>query len=218
MKFFNVEVKPVDGTFHTIGGKLLDSPSSAPERLYYVNLTTADRMTAVIEFEGVPDELAARLADADSAYHHEVFATEGDRFYLYLVSEPTGLARKLLRITDRYDIVVETPMDITEHGGLDISVAGPLDRVKTALDEFPYREVRTNVKQVSEFDPNTDSALPQLTPTQRDILETAVELGYYRIPRETSQEEIAVRHDCSAPTIGEHLRKIENRILGSMIE
>ena len=52
-----------------------------------------------------------------------------------------------------------------------------------------------------------------LTDRQREVAETAVELGYYDIPRSASQEDIAAELDCAPSTIAEHLRKAEARIL-----
>lgn len=217
MKYFNVDLTPTDGTFHRIGTDLLDTGRSTPESLYYVNLSSDGVMTAVIRFSGVPDPLEDRLSDKTVVYNHEVFGVHDEGFYTYLTGEPTGLAREFLRLTDQYNIVVETPMNITDHGGLEISVAGPMDNVQTALDEFPYQDVSARVKQVSEYDPGTSNMLPRLTRKQREILRTAVEKGYYEMPRETTQEEIAAEHDCSAPTVGEHLRKIENNVLTAFV-
>jgi len=63
-----------------------------------------------------------------------------------------------------------------------------------------------------------DSALPDLSPRQRDALLAAVESGYYRIPRETTTAELADELGVERRTVEEHLRRAENKLLGSFAD
>jgi len=62
-------------------------------------------------------------------------------------------------------------------------------------------------------DPDRDAG-HQLSVRQREIFEYARNNGYYTWPRETSLEELAAAHDISKPTLLEHLRKAEAKLLG----
>lgn len=61
-----------------------------------------------------------------------------------------------------------------------------------------------------------DSALPDLSPRQREAFELAVEMGYYEIPRETTTGELAEEMDVERRTFEEHLRRAENKLLGAL--
>jgi hypothetical protein len=63
-----------------------------------------------------------------------------------------------------------------------------------------------------------DSALPDLSPRQRDALTTAVEMGYYRIPRDATTAEIATELGVERRTFEEHLRRAENKLLRSFAD
>ena len=63
-----------------------------------------------------------------------------------------------------------------------------------------------------------DSALPDLSPRQRDALLTAVEMGYYRIPRDATTAEVADQLGVERRTFEEHLRRAENKLLRSFAE
>ena len=56
-----------------------------------------------------------------------------------------------------------------------------------------------------------------LTGRQREILEAAVESGYYEEPRGATHEEIAREVGVSAGTVGEHLRRVEEKVLLSPV-
>ncbi|WP_232688273.1 helix-turn-helix domain-containing protein [Halobacterium zhouii] len=63
-----------------------------------------------------------------------------------------------------------------------------------------------------------DGVVPSLTARQRDVLRAAHRAGYYRIPRETTTEELAETFGLDRRTVEEHLRRAENKILGALVD
>ena len=59
--------------------------------------------------------------------------------------------------------------------------------------------------------------LSALTDRQLEVFRTAVESGYYEIPRRATHKEIADSLGCAPSTIDEHLRKAESRVLQSLV-
>lgn len=55
--------------------------------------------------------------------------------------------------------------------------------------------------------------LSSIPPRQRDILNAAVERGYFEIPREVTLEELADEMDITKTTASTHLRKAESKIV-----
>ena len=56
-----------------------------------------------------------------------------------------------------------------------------------------------------------------ITSRQEEVLETAVDLGYYSEPRQASLKEIADAMGISSATVGEHLRKVEERVFSELV-
>lgn len=63
-----------------------------------------------------------------------------------------------------------------------------------------------------------DSALPDLSPRQREALLTAREAGYYRIPRDATTAEVAEAMGVERRTLEEHLRRAENKLLTALAD
>lgn len=63
-----------------------------------------------------------------------------------------------------------------------------------------------------------DASLPSLTARQRDVLRAAYDAGYYQIPRDVTLSELATTFDLDRRTVEEHLRRAENKLLGSLVE
>jgi len=55
--------------------------------------------------------------------------------------------------------------------------------------------------------------LSSIPPRQREILNTAVEQGYFKIPRQVTLEEIAEKMDITKTTASNHLRKVEQQLV-----
>lgn len=63
-----------------------------------------------------------------------------------------------------------------------------------------------------------ESALPALSPRQRETLLAAHEEGYYEIPRRTTTAELADRLGVERRTAEDHLRRAENKLVDAMVE
>lgn len=57
-----------------------------------------------------------------------------------------------------------------------------------------------------------------LSVRQREALETALEVGYYDLPRSGDYRTIAARMDCVPSTAAEHLRKAESKVLRALFK
>jgi predicted DNA binding protein len=81
-------------------------------------------------------------------------------------------------------------------------------------------ESKREVESVASDRPllTPDSALPSLSPRQHEALLTAVESGYYEIPRGATTAELAAAMDVERRTLEEHLRRAENKLVRALVE
>lgn len=89
------------------------------------------------------------------------------------------------------------------------------------LEEFgPVALERISREFRSEVTPSTaewQDLLDSIPARQRDVLNTAVSMGYFEIPREATLEEIAEELDITKTTASNHLRKAEKRIVEFLV-
>jgi predicted DNA binding protein len=217
MKSFKIVLEPAEGSFHSVGGMLVTHPDVTPRRLTHLELLQDDTVVAVTQLEGDADALEGELREQQNVIKYDITSIRGDLFNVYTKLEPTELVLTLLTIADEHDLVLDTPFEIHDDGGVEVTVAGLEADTRKVIEAFPRDQVGATLKHVSEFEPTTESLITSLTETQREILEHAVEEGYYSPRRETTQAEIAADFDCSAATVGEHLRKVENEVLSKLV-
>lgn len=85
-----------------------------------------------------------------------------------------------------------------------------------ALEDAP-ESVGVSAEESGEYTPAETDVLSLLTGRQREVFETAVEMGYYEIPREVNQRDLAAELDLAPSTVDEHLRKAESRMLSAVL-
>ncbi|WP_254545237.1 helix-turn-helix domain-containing protein [Halomarina pelagica] len=146
-----------------------------------------------------------RLAAADAVHHLDrlddeaLLVTKHSCGAYAAVSKNHGVLRRVNRIGPRqrvYHVLVFNREDL-----------------KAIIEEFRSIGLVT-LGQLTEFGGATSS----LTTRQREVIETALEAGYFRWPREVTSEELAADLGISRPTFLEHLRKAEATLLTQLLD
>jgi hypothetical protein len=125
----------------------------------------------------------------------------------------------------RHDCLLLPPITYVE-GAKVIRVLALDPENLTALYRDLLSEHRVTVEATREVDAvaqdrpllTLDTALPDLSPRQHEALRTAVEAGYYEIPRATTTGELAQRLDVDRRTFEEHLRRAEKKLLPALVD
>jgi len=126
---------------------------------------------------------------------------------------------------------------LRECGAAFASIEAAEGRVTVEAEVAPDADVRTVVERVQRDVPaaellakrrregpveNTSAvpadALEGLTDRQQEALRTAFRDGYFEWPRESNAEEVADSMDISSPTLHNHLRKAENKVLAEILD
>lgn len=96
-----------------------------------------------------------------------------------------------------------------------VSMFGPDEAIQRALDAVE-EPVEVRVESVGGLAATNPAVETRLTDRQREVVESALSLGYYDVPRTASHEDVAADVDCAPSTASEHLRKAESTVLSSL--
>ncbi len=89
-----------------------------------------------------------------------------------------------------------------------------LDAVRAEMDaDVEICRIGSTGSQSSD-----DSDADALTPRQRQALRTAIDAGYYEWPRDVTAGDLAAALNVSKPTLLEHLRKAEAKVLNTFAD
>lgn len=119
----------------------------------------------------------------------------------------------LLLAAKRSGVPIEMPVSITD-GVATVDVAGAHDRLSELGNQFRRLGISFDVEYVQR----RSSPEQMLTPKQRELVEAAVELGYYDTPRECTLTELAESVDLAKSTCSETLHRAEETIVKQFLE
>jgi len=143
-----------------------------------------------------------------------VLKKEGNKYIVFskvkFLEKFAGLAKKF-----NIDVIWDTP-SIFKKDKMVISVTGNEENLKKYLDAIKHLgEIKSISFKKATF--NEQAILSCLTEKQKEILIVAKKNGYYSYPRKINSQELSKKIGLSKPTVVQHLRKAEIRIVSNIL-
>lgn len=215
MRYFEITITPEGGAIHPVDAVLADTPGLTREALVHVNALGNGTGVLLYRLRGDTDGLLDRLDDHPAVLNCAGLEERDETFHLYLHVKSGQPAGQLMAVAQKYALMIIPPLAFTD-GGLRVTIVGTHEMLRQALEEFPD-EIRVSVEQAGRYSPDGRNVLSLLTDRQLEVFETAVEQGYYDIPRRATHRDIADVLGCAPSTVDEHLRKAESRVLTTLV-
>ena len=210
MRFIKFLLTPPNGEFHPIEGAL-DRAGLERRAIHRFRLLEDGTVVTLYERAGDPD-VAQEVLEDHEAVESVTTTALGERVFVHVQFVPNDLIESIFAIPQNHDVVLDMPMEYAEGGALRVTAIGKLETFREAMEEMT-EDVDLDLLSMGEYVPGDEGLYAQLTERQREILATAVEEGYYEVPRQASHQDIADHLDIAPATVGEHLRNIESTVL-----
>jgi len=162
------------------------------------------------------DAYEAAAADIDEVIDYELEPAGDDAFYAYVFDELTPASRAMFEPVSYRGLVVVPPIVYHDDGRASISAFGPVDVIQRAIEAVPD-PLEATVRSVGGLTGVPGATESYLSERQQEALEAGLELGYYAIPREADQGDVAAALSCAPSTAAEHLRKGEQKVVRSVL-
>ncbi|WP_435098967.1 helix-turn-helix domain-containing protein [Halarchaeum sp. P4] len=157
--------------------------------------------------------VADTLADDSAVLDYAVV----DEHTLYVHLRPGARVLALLDLLESHRLILDTPVRF-DADRVTVTLVGRAERITEAADALPD-DVRADmrVERLAEY--TGDHPLQDaLTQRQREVLATAIDVGYYQNPRDATVADVAAELGVAVSTASEHLRKIEARVLPRLVD
>ena len=143
-----------------------------------------------------------------------VLKQEGNR---YIILSKVKFLNKFVGLAKKFDIdIIWTTPSIFKKDKMTLSVIGNEENLKKFLAVVNYiGEVKS--KSFIKVAFNEQSILSCLTEKQKETIIAAKNNGYYSYPRKINSQELSKIVGLSKPTVVQHLRKAESRIVSNIL-
>jgi DNA-binding NarL/FixJ family response regulator len=215
MRYVDFLLIPRDRYLHPADAAVAAADDIHREAIHHFNVLEDGTAVVLLEFSGTVDRLEELLGDTPEILSYDLSLSDSSAFAYSRITADEELQR-LYSVPQRRELVLDTPMRYTDRGALEVRAIGNQRAIREAINDVPDG-LTLKFLSTGEYDPEAPESDSQLTERQREILRTAVEMGYYEEPRETNYQEMADELELSSGTVGEHLRKIESAVLKRLV-
>ncbi|WP_254831092.1 helix-turn-helix domain-containing protein [Haloglomus salinum] len=215
MRYVDFLLIPRGRYLHPAVAAVADDPDVHREAIHHFNVLEDGSAVVLLEFSGDADRLEELVGDDPDIISYDLSVSETGIFSYSRITADEEL-QQLYSVPQRRELVLDTPMRYTDRGALEVRAIGNQRAIREAIKDVPDG-LGLKFLSTGEYDPEQSESGDQLTERQREILRTAVEMGYYEEPRQTNYQELADELDLSSGTVGEHLRKIESTVLKRLV-
>lgn len=216
MKSVTYVITPMSGTYGRIGRFFRDEGVWLVE-IRHIEPLQDGSMVTQFDVATDPDRLRELFDPAPEWVHDFQLAPGEDGPLLQLHYEPTGVSREMFELHRSYAVSLDYPIEVADPAAqaLRVTEVGREAELRD-LVEATRESIDVTIEQVGEYTPVGDGVLDRLTQRQRDVLATALDLGYYDEPRDVTQADIAAAMECSASAVGQHLRRAEGEVMSAV--
>lgn len=173
--------------------------ASIEHELFYVEVTDTDRYLAAIE-------------RVDSVRWHRSAQIDGKSLYVFVCQETREEEIALRRAFGRLELVVVPPIVYDRKAAMEMTIIGKDEDLGTLVDSLPG-QIEVTIEAVGEYDRPNARLTSDLTDRQFEVLRTALDIGYFEVPREASLADLAAELGCAESTVSVTLRKAEATIV-----
>ncbi|KZN26468.1 bacterio-opsin activator [Haladaptatus sp. R4] len=217
MRYLRVLVEPNGGSaFHPLGKQLTNEPSIERRAVHHVELLADDTVLLFAEASGDQERYKQIMEDSP---HVADYLTSGDERWVAVSRfEPTERTRRALELQRDSHLVIDTPIRFTATGALKMTCLGTDETFQQLFDDVDEGDALSfEILEMGEYHPDESSFSRMFTPRQEEVLEVAVDLGYYNVPRQATLADIAEVVGIGPTTASEHLRKVEERVFNEIV-
>jgi predicted DNA binding protein len=210
MRYATVIIYQSEATLHPVAGRLEREPALRRRAVHSIKLVDDGTIALLGEIEGDLDRYREIMDDSPEVKRYTVSGDESG--YVYSQFEATAMTRTMLERRDAGDFVFEMPIEYTDDGGRRVTVIGKEESLLELPSLLDVGDAEIELVSTGPYAPDSRGVFAGLTDRQREVLETALDHGYYETPREATLDDLADTLDIDAGTVGSHLRTVESKV------
>jgi hypothetical protein len=186
------------------------------ERIYHLNVLDDGTVVLLGRLRGDLDRARALLEDRSDVLGYSLSGEEANAALVFVHSRPPEALGRFVHLPRSHEVFFDFPIEGLPDGRIRVVMLGETNEVlRRALDDVPD-ELGLDVERLGPYLEGPEGVAGVLTERQREVLRVAHDVGYYEVPRRATHRDVADRLDLSVGTVGEHLQKIEARVLGDL--
>lgn len=168
---------------------------------------------AVVQVEVASRYDEERLAELECVDTWE-YVTETTSGHLYVISFTAPRLPEHLQ--EEAEDLIGTCDPELDDDRTSLSLVGEQETIANVIEAYESVGIAADLEKLGAYR-GKPNLLDDLTGRQREIIETAVDLGFYEVPREASVDDLAAELNLDPSTVAEHLQRAERNVFNELL-
>lgn len=157
------------------------------------------------------------LADVTSIREYSIAPIDDDTFHVYVCQETLPEIADWRRAFRDRELVVVPPIRFDADGAMGISVVGDGANIQQLLESMPDA-IDVTVVEIGTYDRRGGSLAGALTDRQLEAVSTALDVGYYDVPRDAELSAVADGLGVAESSASVLLRRAERAVFSRLLD
>ncbi|QLK27327.1 helix-turn-helix domain-containing protein [Natrinema zhouii] len=219
MKYLDVRLSQPDWMLHPMQRFIREEDAVRYEELRTWNSAGRDDGLEYelfyAEAEREPYEEA--LGTVESVRWYDLTPIDDNSFYVYICQETRPEDVRWREAFAALNLVVVPPIVYDSEAAFYMIVIGAGEDLQAMLEGLPD-EIDTTVRVIGEYDRQHAPLCGNLTERQLEAVESAVDLGYFEVPRDAGVDAVADELGCASSTAARLLQKAQARVMRRLVQ
>lgn len=167
--------------------------------------------------EGDLERYRAAAADLDSVVSMEISPIDERSAHVWVCEAVGDVYRSMRQSLAGRDVIAVPPIRFDDEAAMELTLVGDMDAVESVLEDVPPG-IDVDVLALGRYDRRGGTLVGTLTDRQLEALGTALELGYYAVPREATLADVASALGCTESTASVLLRRGEHELVSGVLD
>lgn len=218
MKYLDVRLRLPDRMLHPMASFVRHGDVVRYEELRAWNLRPDEGVEYELFYaEADPDAYREALESVPSIREYRLAPIDDASLHVWVCEETRPEVRSWrAAFADRH-LVVVPPVRFDAAARMGLTVVGEAEDLQGVLAALP-EEVEVTVHEIGSYDRRGGALAGALTDRQREAVRTALERGYYEVPREACLADVADALDRAESSTSLLLRRAEREMLSRVLE
>jgi hypothetical protein len=172
---------------------------------------------ALFYVEADPEPYERALREVETVREYELTPIDDGSLHVWVCEETLPAVQAWRDAFVDRNLVVVPPVRFDADARMRMTVVGQGADVQQLVADIPDA-VDLTVEEIGTYDRRGGSLAGDLTDRQLAAVQTALDLGYYAVPREADLAEVADALDCAESSASVLLRRAERTVLSAVLD
>ncbi|MWV40363.1 helix-turn-helix domain-containing protein [Natrialba sp. INN-245] len=218
MRYLDVRIRQPDWMLHPMQEFIRYDDAVRYEELLTWNIQEGAGLEYELFYvEGDLERYREVIKGVESIRDYRIAPIDEESFHVWACQETRPEDRSWRTAFADRNLLVVPPVRFDDDAAMGMTLVGEGEDLQAVLEELPA-DVETTVEEIGTYDRRGGTVAGTLTDRQLEAASTALQLGYYDVPRTATLADVAAELGCAESSASVALRRAQRAVFSWVLE